>query len=457
MIFPQLSKKDILILGLGREGESSLKFIRKLLPQKRIGLADKLIFEKLPPKAQLLIKRDKNLSLHLGKNYLRAIKRYDIIIKTPGIPKKSLTPFLKNGQIITSQSEIFLEKYAPITIGVTGTKGKSTTASLIYKILKTGGIKTVLLGNIGRPCLDYFKSKKPADFFVFEISSHQLQDLKISPHIAIFLNIFREHLDYYKNFSDYFSAKKNIGIWQKKNDFFIFNADLDYLKNFSKKIKSNLFSYGLKNKGLKKCYFKNGWILFENKKIIRKKEIPLYGDHNLFNAMAAISAGMILKIDPLKIKRAIKEFKPLKHRMEYVKKFGDIEFINDSLSTVPQATISAIGAVSNIETIILGGFDRGQYFKDLVEEISRRKIKNLILFPDTGKRIFLDLKKHAKYMPRCFFVSNMKDAVKIAFKEGRKGVCILSPASASFNLFKDYKDRGEQFKKYVKIFAKNKY
>lgn len=449
-----LQNKKILILGIGKEGISMFSFLRDLFPLQTIGLADLLPFEKLPKSAQKLIKKEKNVRFHLGINYLKKINQYDFIIKSPGIPIEKISSLIKNNQRITSQTELFLNEHKKKIIGVTGTKGKSTTATLIYKILKKGGLRVKLIGNIGKPCISFLKDGDKVDFFVFEMSSHQLREVKKSPHIAVFLNIFREHLDYYKNFKNYFAAKKNIALYQKKSDFFVYNNDNKYLKIFVKKLKSNKIAYGLTKERHNRCFLKKDSIVFDDEKIINLNEIPLLGDHNLLNVMAAISVGKILKIDPLKIRKAIKEFKPLSHRLEYVGKFKNIDFVNDSIATIPESTIGAIRSIKNINTLIVGGLDRGQNFKSLAKEIVRQKIKNIILFPDTGKKILEELKNSGKKTQDCFFANSMKEAIEIVFQKTKRGVCLLSPAAASFNLFKNYKDRGNQFKKYVKSFKK---
>jgi UDP-N-acetylmuramoylalanine--D-glutamate ligase len=448
-----LKKHNILILGLGREGESTLKFLDKYFPKKFVGLADELEFEFLASSLKKLIKKRKGDKLFLGKDYLKAIPKYKIIIKTPGIPFLKIKSYLKKGQIVTSQTDIFLEKFRDKTIGITGTKGKSTTTSLIYHILKKAKKDVLLVGNIGNPCLDYFNKAKKKTIFVFEMSSHQLSGLKVSPKIAVFLNIYKEHLDYYRNFQEYFSAKKNITRWQKEEDYFVFNNEIKALKELSLKTKAETIPFGIKNK--KGCYLKDNWIYFERKKIIPIKEIPLKGRHNLFNTMAAVAVGMILEIEPKIIKKAIKEFRPLAHRLELVGKFKGALYYNDSLATIPEATIEAINSISETETLILGGYERGQDFRNLIKVILKKKIKNLILLPETGKRIYQEIKKEKGRHPNCFFANNMKKAVEIALNVTKKGACLMSPASASFGLFRDYKDRGEQFKRYLKILTKN--
>ena len=456
----QLKGKKVLILGFGREGQSSFELIKKLDPQNRLGIADQIepgSFQKKFPK----LAQDKNTDLFLGKNYLEAIGDYDVIIKTPGIPLSLIKPLLKKGAKITSQTEIFLTNCPGQVIGITGTKGKSTTSALIYKVLKEGLLrpelveglrrakgllrpaglrraKVQLVGNIGKPALSFLLKSKPQDIFVYEMSCHQLAELKQSPRIAVFLNLYPEHLDYYKNFAAYAKAKSNITRWQNKNDHLIFDpADKTVAKiaetSLAKKIKINPL---------------------KAKKIIGKEKTHLKGEFNLLNMAAAIEAGKIFKIPEAKILQAIKNFKPLEHRLEKIGPYSGITFYNDALSTIEQSAIAALDALGpKVETILLGGFDRGLTFKNLAKKILSSDLKTLILFPTTGQKIWDEIKKQSKNgknLPQHFFVNDMSDAVRLAYENTQKGkICLMSCASTSFGLFRDYQEKGGLFKKYA--------
>lgn len=439
MKIEEIKKKEkILVLGLGREGKDTLYFLLKKFPKKVIGVADK------DKNCKSKIKKIKKIRWYLGENYLKSLQDYDLIIKSPGIPihLPEVEKAFKEKKI-TSQTEIFFENCPGKIVGITGTKGKSTTASLIYNVLREGGINAHLIGNIGKPVLNFLFKAKTDDVFVYELSSHQLYNLKKSPQIAIFLNIYPEHLDYYKNFKEYLMAKANICLWQKKDDFFIYNFKDKNIRKIAKKSKA------------KKIPLKNTSIILKNLGI---RKIPLASFYQM-NIAAAIKVGEIFKVKKEKIKKAIENFKPLPHRLEFLGKFKGIYFYNDSLSTIPETTISALRVLGNkVETIFLGGFDRGLNFKNLAKEILKRKIKNLILFPDTGDRIWreiLNLTKNENKLPKAILVQNMKDAVKLAFELTSKDkICLLSPASPSFGLFKNYKERGGLFKKYVRYYGK---
>lgn len=424
MKIDDLKEKKILILGFGKEGKDSFLTLRKLFPKKVIGIADQKEFS---ISIRQLANQFSDVKWHLGKNYLKAIKNYDAIIKSPGIPFKILPKTVLNK--ITSQTEIFFDNCPGRIVGITGTKGKSTTASMIYQILKTGGLRAHLTGNIGKPALNLLAGAGPKDVYVYELSSHQLYNLKKSPQIAVFLNIYPEHLDYYKNFKEYAAAKAKITLYQTKNDYLVFNSEDKLVRKIAKKSKA--------------------------------KKIPIKGKYYELDRAAAKAVGEIFEIPQKIIEKAIREFKPLPHRLELVGEFRGITFYNDALSTIPETAILAIEALGKrIQTVFLGGFDRKIDFKKLAEFIVKQKnIKNVILFPTTGEKIWKEILKLARgrEVPKPFFVNNMPEAVKIAYQKTQKGkICLLSCASTSFSIFRDYKEKGNLFKKYVKKFAYGK-
>ena len=472
MTLSDLKEKGILILGFGKEGIDSFKFLRKLFPEKILGIGDRLKIERLSEEAQELIYSEnrscntgKKIKLYLGKNYLKFLKNYEVIIKSPGISPRTIKPFITRvrqsrakgedetlvssptkNQKVTSPTEIFFENCPGKIIGITGTKGKSTTSALIYRILKEGGVKAHLVGNIGKPVLQLLFSAKPNDVYIYELSSHQLCNLRKSPQVAVFLNIYPEHLDYYENFNEYLWAKQNITRYQTNQDYLIFNPR-------DKNVRETLRISGAKKIPINPKNIR---------KIIKIKNIPLLGEFNLKNVAAAIEVAKLFRVPPKKIKKAIKTFKPLAHRLEFIETYHGIKFYNDSLSTIPETTMAAIDALgSKVQTLILGGFDRGLNFTNLARKIIKSEVETVILFPTTGERIWKEIEKEVqklriKEVPRHFFVNNMADAVILSYSHTEKGrVCLLSCASPSFGIFRDYKEKGGLFKKYVKKFSKN--
>lgn len=404
--------KKVLILGFGREGKSTLSILNKYLPSLKVDIADK---------------KDSD-------SYLDNLTKYDIVIKSPGIPNKLLE--IKNaiskGVVFTSQTEIFFDLVEGIIIGVTGTKGKSTTTSLIYHILKNEKKKVFLVGNLGVPVFDYLDSDTKDAIFCFELSSHQLLNLKKSPHIAAFLNIYEEHLDYYEDYKDYFNAKTNIAKYQTEDDYFVYNSDFELINSFAKELKSKKLDI-------------NSFDLPEIK-------TKLLGGHNLNNIKVAWLVTKELGIEEDKIRSGIESFKPLEDRLELVRSLNNIDFVNDTLATIPEATISAVESFSNYEniTLILGGFDRGIDFSNLGNNLSNNKnIKNIILIGQTAKLIEGSLKEFKGVLSKLDDV-DMFEVVNLAYEVTKpKGLVLLSPASTSFDMFKDYKDRGNQFKEAV--------
>ncbi len=441
-----LQDKKILILGFGKEGQDTFKFLRKIFPKKVLGIADRLEFNQLVKNNKKFFTKifhdheESWIKWYLGENYLKAIKDYEVIIKSPGIPPKVIAPFLTKKQKITSQTEIFFQNCPGKIVGITGTKGKSTTTTLIYKILKEGGMKAHLVGNIGKPVLNLLFSATPKDIYVYELSSHQLFKVKKSPHVAVLLNIYPEHLDYYKNFKEYIEAKANITRYQKATDYLVYNSKNKIVREIAKKSKAKK-------------------IAFDRIPLLKINKLSLLGSINQDNIKAAIAVGKIFNVQDKKMKIAIENFKPLPHRLELVGKFRDIIFYNDALSTIPETTIAALNALGNkVQTIILGGYDRGLDFSQLAKRITESKIKNLIFFPTTGEKIWQEIKKLGKEkLFRAFFVNNMREAVKLAYQYTKKGhICLLSCASPSFSIFRDYKEKGRLFKKYIRLYAQRK-
>jgi UDP-N-acetylmuramoylalanine--D-glutamate ligase len=422
-----------LILGFAREGQSAYRYLRKLTDEK-IGVFDCKKLSDLDKGAQTIIKEDKNLDLYLGQELRKTIhdlKQFRQWIKSAGIPNTQIPKVIQN---LTSPTNIFFDKCKGVIVGITGTKGKSTTSSLIYSILKKAGKKTILVGNIGTPCLDYLDEIEKDTIVVFELSSHQLSLLKKSPAVAVLLNIYPEHLDYYTTMDEYVNAKSKITAYQGVSDYLIYNENDLRVRKIALQSKASKISFG--------------------KDPITPYQTSLLGDFNQRNIEAAAKAARIFGVLEGDISNAVLNFSALKHRLEGVGEFQGITFYNDSLATIPEATIQAIDALGDkVQTIILGGYERKLSYIKLAEKLVLCKIRNFILFPTTGQRIWQEIiKLDSNYEINHFRfdVNTMEEAVRIAYKFTSKNhICLLSCASASFNLFLDYVDRGNQFKKYV--------
>lgn len=366
-------------------------------------------------------------------NYLKDLNKYDLVVRSPGVyPDK-----LKNAKQVTTPMQIFFDNCPAKIIGVTGTKGKGTTSTLIYEILKNAGLDVYLAGNIGKPYLELLNHKRSLanfvgkSYIILELSSFQLIDLKKSPYIAVVLNITSDHMDWHKNQNEYLKAKANIVRYQSSTDFAVINEEYQTSKDFSKLTKAQV-EYFSKNK-------------LDNK---YKKGLILRGQHNLENIAAAVGVAKILEISDESIIKVVRNFKGLEHRLEFVREVFGIKFYNDSFATGPQPTIAAIKSFTEPITLILGGSDKGLKYRDLGFEIEKHNnVKNLILIGEIGEKIGKGI-NNKKIIN--LGKTSMNRIIEVALEITPKGgVVLLSPAAASFDMFKDYKDRGNQFKEAV--------
>ena len=393
--------RQICILGYGREGESTEKFLKQLIPNISIAIADQ--------------KSD--------KDYLNKLKDSDVIFRSPGIPLSLVREHARPDALITSQTKLFFQLARGTVIGITGTKGKSTTASLIYHVLKSHLTDVRLVGNIGTPALPALDSATKDTIFVFELSSHQLLDLDHSPHMAVLLNLFPEHLDYYTNLDEYITAKSNITRHQTPKDILIYNADDPIVSQIAKS------------------------------SLAQKHAFEMIADSAFPAANVIYIIGKLFGLSQSQVNQQLQTFSPLPHRLENIGTFRGITFINDSLATIPQAAIHALKVLGpQVSTLIAGGFDRGVDYSPLSQAIPKTDLNTLILLPTTGDKIKQGLKPKPNL--RIFSVNSLADAVKLAFQHTPEGkVCLMSPASASFNMFRDYEQRGNEFKRLVASLA----
>ena len=417
--------RKVLILGFGREGRSSLSFLRKYLPDQIIGIAD--------GKEQL--KPDEYCVMHCGENYLDSMADYDIVIKSPGIPFKDVE--IPKDTQITCQTDLFLRFADCKKIGVTGSKGKTTTSTLTYMFLSKAGIPAVLMGNMGLPVLDYFDEVK-GKIAVIEMSSHQLEFSHASPNVSVFTNIFEEHLEHYKNgMQGYVNSKLNIVRYQTADDSFIFNNSQD------------IGQYIDLNDIKSKTYF------------IGTEDLPfdysndhLIGDHNKQDIAMAYKAASIFGADIKAAKSAIDDFEGIEHRMEYVGTFKGIKFYNDCIATIPYAVMCAVNAL-DASTLIVGGMDRGISYDEFENELEKSKVKNIIGTKTTGHKI-IDAMMQKGTNKNLFKAENLEEAVKAAYDLTNKGeICLLSPAAASYNEYKNFEEKGRKYKELVKKYGES--
>lgn len=389
----RLHNKDILIWGYGREGKSTERFINTFCSVK-------------------------SLSIFEGAAEEIDEACYDYIIKSPGIKVDVYS------EKYTSQTELFLEEFSGQTIGITGTKGKSTTASLLYHVLRhCKGDNVYLVGNIGVPCLDYYEKYNDETIIVNEMSCHQLSHLRYSPHVAVLLNLYEDHLDYYETPENYFTAKKNITSHQGSQDYLFYGHELSSIETLAQKIMISPASS-------------------------TPFEMALLGEHNQFNAqfVYAICTRLYGCTDS-EVREAIASFEGLPHRMQFVATVDGIDYYNDSISTIPQATIQAINSIPNVTTVLIGGMDRDIDYSILIAFVKEHSEFSYIFSYQSGQRIYQDVED----LPYCHYVPTLCDAVELARTITPSGtVCLFSPAAASYGYFSNFEARGDAFMECVR-------
>lgn len=441
--------KKIAIFGLGVEGASAANFFGKdnevtIIDQKsKSELAE---FTKAVSAKNIIYQQD-----NIPKNI-----SFDLIIRSPGIrPDHPLIlDFVKNGAELTSCTKLFFDICPSKIIGVTGTKGKGTTSTLIYEMLKADGRDVHLAGNIGTPALDILPKLGKESIVVLELSSFQLMDLTKSPHIAVVLMVTSEHLDWHKTKGEYKTAKRPIVKFQSKSDFAIINQDHQNSRSFAKETRAKVYFLSTKTES-NGVYAEDEFIyskIGQKEQIAKTKDVLLPGRHNLENISAAIAVAKILNVSNQNIRKVLKSFKGLKHRLQLVRVLDGVKYYNDSFSTTPETTIAAIGAFTSPKILIAGGSSKNSDFDQLGKKIQTDKsIKTLILIGQESSKIEKAILKSGK--PSCKIIKGLDNMQKIAQeakKQSESGdVVILSPACASFDMFKNYKDRGEQFIKEV--------
>ena len=446
--------KKIAIVGFGVEGVASAKYLHD--KGANIWVLDKRQKGELEQQFVTPIER-LGVQFILGENYLSDLSKYDMIIRSPGV--KRSTPELvqaeKDGVIITSQTKLFFDLCPAKIIGVTGTKGKGTTSSLIYEMLKSDGRDVFLGGNIGFPPIAFLDQLTGQSIVVLELSSFQLQDLDKSPHIAVMLMITSEHLDYHATVEEYVDAKRNLVRHQTTDDYAVVNRDYPASNESDILTDGKVFYVSRERETDNGCFVLGGKILMRkngnDQEVIKKDEIFLPGKHNLENVCAAAMAASLAGVGREEIAYVLRTFRGLEHRLELVREVNGVKYYDDSFSTTPETAIAAIEAFENPKILILGGASKNSDFSELGKVIRHAKtIKAIIGIGEEWERI----KPHVSHTEGDILLiegaTTMQQIVQAAEKLARSGdVVLLSPGCTSFDMFKNYKDRGEQFKKAV--------
>jgi UDP-N-acetylmuramoylalanine--D-glutamate ligase len=450
----QINLNDkIAVLGFGIEGKDVAQFLQKK------GYLDITVLDRKEKSELDLSGIDvSKLKFTTGADYLNGdLGVYKIIFRSPGVYRylPEIVKAEKEGSKISSNIKLFFDEFRGLTIGVTGTKGKGTTSTLIYEILRKSFKNIYLAGNIGSPPLSILDKTNDKSVAVLELSSFQLIDLEKSPDIAVILNITSDHMDWHKDRQEYIEAKENIVKHQERSNFKIINYDYETSRLFKSFSPSRNVFFSKQNK-VEGVYVLDGKIysnISGNEVVIGDTgKLLLRGVHNWENLCAAICAAQIAGASISNIKKAVFSFKGLEHRLELVKDVKGIKFYNDSFSTNPQTTIAAVDSFSEEITLILGGYDKGLDFEDMIKHLCKTKnLKNIVLIGDVEEKLYSLLLKHVfSNLIVKMGKSDISDIVNKCYELSKKsGVVLLSPACASFDMFKNYKERGNQFKNAV--------
>jgi len=371
---------------------------------------------------------------------------YDLLVRSPGVH----LGMLPQGANITSVTNEFMAQCPASVFGVTGTKGKGTTVSLLAEMLKNAGKTVHLGGNIGVPSLDLLPAIQPDDLVVLELSSFQLMDAKKSPHISVCLMIVPEHLDYHTDEQEYWSAKGNIFAHQSQDDIAIYNHSNQQSTDLAYTSVGTKIPYDAEGVDTTGAYVAGEVIWYQDNRICSVSDVALLGRHNLQNVCAAVTAAWQATQDVSAIAQAIREFQGLPYRLQEVGVVNKVRFVNDSIGTTPESTIAAMQAFTEPKVLILGGSDKGTGFTEMAKEIARADVRGVVLIGQTGDQIAAELKIADYPNERIRRASSIQEAVQVCSQIAQPGDnVVLSPACASFDMFESYKQRGELFNQAV--------
>ncbi len=428
--------KRVLLLGFGREGRSTLRLLTAVGGWASLTVADENRVD------------TGDIPLVCGENYQDAIEGSDVVFKSPGVVLKR--PFDSYSAFITSQTEVFLSVYGRQCIGITGTKGKSTSSTLLYHVLKEAGIGCVLLGNIGIPPFDRVAEIGPHTLVVMELSCHQLEYTRFAPHTAVLLNIFEEHLDHYGTFEKYRAAKENIYRCQETGDFLFCNIHDLPQKGTCRSTVISVSGDGTPAdvtvaEGV--VHLPDGTAY-----TIPADRIRLHGKHNAFDIAVVYAIATRSGITDETFTDALISYEPLPHRLQPLGEIDGIRFYDDSISTIGETTMRALDTLPDTDTVLIGGMERGIDYTPLICYLSDSPVAHILLMEATGERIYKEAMALPVKRPERFeTVGNLENAVAVAKRVTAKGrICLLSPAAASYGIFKNFEERGEVFQKLVK-------
>lgn len=449
-----LYHRKVAIIGLGVSNIPLIEYFHKC--KSYVTVFDNRSIDEIPKEIMDKI-TEYAMEFSLGPNNLDKLKGFDIIFRSPScMPNiEELEAEKQRGAIVTSEIEMLMEMCPGTVIGVTGSDGKTTTTTLVYEILKKAGYNCYLGGNIGTPLFTKLPEMLPEDYIVLELSSFQLMEMQISPKISVITNVSPNHLNIHSSYEEYIDAKANIFKYQSEDDIVVLNYDNDITREFAKEANSKVVFFSGKNKiddgfivdndTIKECKDKI------RRHILKTQELNIRGKHNYENVCAALAATSSL-VDLDTAIDAIKEFVGVEHRLEFIKELFGAKWYNDSIGTSPTRTIAGLNSFDEDIILIAGGYDKNLDYEPIAKPILD-KVKALILVGQTAEKIFYSVKSEEERTGKhvdIYTCNTLEETVKVAKRIVKPGqVVLFSPASASFDMFKNFAERGEKFKQIV--------
>lgn len=447
--------KRVLVVGLGKSGVASALFLQAR--GARVTVSDAKSEEQLRSEIPTLL--DKGITVETGKHGERTFRDQELIVISPGVPFEmpQLEQARKLGVPVIGEIELSATYLQGHIVAITGSNGKTTTTTLTGEVIAAGGRKTLVGGNIGTPAITFVEHTAPDDYIVLEISSFQLETIKtFRPEIAVVLNVTPDHLDRHGTFDAYAAAKKRIFENQHESDYAILNADDPTCVAMARGVRSRILWFSRRREVESGSFVRAGQIIYREAKsettVMPAEGMTLKGAHNLENVLAAVTIGMVAKIEPAKIRRAVQEFKAVEHRLEYVATISGAQYFNDSKATNVDATIKALESFPGNIHLILGGKDKGSDYSVLKDLIAQR-VKRVYTIGAAAEKIESQLKPA---LPKLEIISagTLETAIKRAHESAGAGdIILLAPACASFDQFDSFEQRGRLFKDIVSTLA----
>jgi len=451
----ELTNKRVLVVGLGKSGVASALFLKER--GARVTVSDSKPPEQLSKEIPLLL--DRGITVETGGHGERTFQGQDLIVVSPGVPVDAppLVQARALGETVIGEVELAAQFYPGAIVAITGSNGKTTTTTLTGEILAAGGLATAVGGNIGTPAISLVEKATPETTAVLEISSFQLETIQtFHPKVAVVLNVSPDHLDRHRTFEVYVNAKARIFENQQKEDFAVLNADDPSCVGMAGRTRAQVFWFSRKTEPERGAYVQAGKLLFgglqKKLSIMPIAEIPLKGAHNVENVLAAVSVGVLLGCEPEKLRGAVRGFKAVEHRLEYIATVAGVEYYNDSKATNVDATIKALESFPANIHLILGGKDKGSDYS-VLNALLKQRVKRVYTIGAAAGKIESQIRGAAEII----HAETLENAIKRAAAAAQPGdVILLAPACASFDQFRNYEHRGKLFKETVELLAKSK-